>query len=83
MMTGCEASPQDVHRMKVAVAQAVAVRHMSNSVEQVALSPVIETRGHSDVICKPDLEVGELDPRMGVNAHVQSHHALEISRNLT
>jgi hypothetical protein len=71
-----------VHRVKVAVAQAVAVWHIRNPAEQVSLSPLVKKLGCGNVGRKPDFEAGELDRPLSVNAHVQTHHALKVSGNV-
>jgi hypothetical protein len=65
--------------VKVAVAQAVAVRHIRDAGEKVFLSALVEKLGCGNIEREPDFEAGELDRRMGMDTHVQAHHTLEIS----
>jgi hypothetical protein len=72
----------DIHWVKVAVAEAIAVRHIRDSTEQVLLAPLVEKRGCRNVGRKLDVEISELDRLVSVNAYVQLYHAIKISGNL-
>ena len=64
--------------MKVAVTQAVDVRHIRDAGEEGLLSALVEKLGCGNVGREPDFETGELDRLMSMDTHVQAHHTFEI-----
>src|SRR5205085_11592971 len=69
---------QNVHRMEIAVAQAIAIRHVVEAIEQDLLLWVVERHGAGDVRCQPTLQAAELARRVGMNACMQASEDLEI-----
>jgi len=65
--------------MKVAVAQAVAVRHIDNPGEKVVLSRLIEKLGRCNAVGKPHLEISELCRLMNMNTQVQVNYTFDVT----
>ena len=51
---------QNVHRMEIAVAQAIAIRHVLEAIEQDLLPRLVERHGSDDARCQPTLQAAEL-----------------------
>ena len=63
---------QDVDGMKIAVAQALAVRHVGETAEQGHPARRVQKFGPGDVRREPQLEAAELERRVGMNARLQA-----------
>src|SRR5262249_5670438 len=72
---------QNVDRVEIAMAQPVAIRHVSKTSEQNSLSRFVEDVHPSDVRRQPQLQTAELGPWLSVNAGLQRTECLEVMRH--
>jgi hypothetical protein len=64
--------------VEIAMAQAIAIRHVLEAVEQDLLPRLVERHGAGDARCQPTLQAAELVRRVGVNACMQAREDLKV-----
>jgi hypothetical protein len=66
--------------VEIALAQAIAIRHVLEAVEQDLLPRFVERHASADARCQPTLQAAELVRRVGMNACMQARKDLKILR---
>ena len=68
--------------MKIAVAQAIAIRHRGKAFEQVLPARFIEIFRFSDSAGEANLQTAETNRNLAMDRHVQPGHILKVIRCL-
>ena len=68
---------QNVSRVKIAVAQVIAIGHLPEAIQQDLPLRLVEKRCAADPRCQPTLQAAELIHHVGVNARLQAHKDLK------